>query len=326
MQPIINWAISSGSIYYILIFLVFLSSMALFYFGYLFLWPSVEVAGRASAVAEGDAKSALRVSMPQIAQGQDAELQEAIEAFYLSLQTDDLNALSRRMIRAGFFKKSAIYYFYIIRIAAAVIAFLGTYIVVTAAFKDIQVPVAAAAAAVAALLALVIPSFVVDKMGNRQEELYRRSFPDFMDMLVVCADAGLSLEAAVARVAREMLITNRKFGIHLNIMMLEVRAGKRLRDALTSFSDRLALDEAQALATVFKQSEELGSSLTHTLRVFSQEMRRARIVRAEEKANALPVKMIFPLGLFMFPVMITVIALPVLLTLSKLLGATAPHG
>jgi tight adherence protein C len=213
----------------------------------------------------------------------------------------------------------------VLRIAISTVAFFGTFFLVRLLADDTTVAVTGYAAGAMAFLALIIPNFVLDRLGTKQEERYRRSFPDFMDILIVCADAGLSLEAGVARVAKEMLMTSREFGIHLNIMMLEIRAGKRLREALTSFADRLALDEARSLATVFKQTEELGSSMIDTLRVFSHEMRRTRIVKAEEKANKLPVKMIFPLGLFIFPVMLIVIIFPVMLTLIKIIGQNMPN-
>lgn len=310
----------------IILTIVFVTSVSLFYFAYLFLWPSMDVARRASTGSSGVLDSEiLRVLVPDTGHGDEAKLQAAIETFYASLQVADPNAISRRLIRAGYFNQSALYYFYAVRVILSLLTFVGTYFLVQSIVEDLSVALTAYVAAGAALIVLIVPNFILDRMGTRQEERYRRSFPDFMDILIVCADAGLSLEAAVARVAKEMLMTNREFGIHLHILVLEVRAGKRLREALTSFADRLVLDEARSLATVFKQSEELGSSLTHTLRVFSHEMRRARITRAEEKANALPVKMIFPLGLFIFPVMLTVVLFPVLLTLFKLVQQNMPN-
>lgn len=324
MQAIINTISATGYGEIIFLLVVFGAAFALFFAGYNLLSPSIDISRRASATAEATIDSeSVGVLLSGLEGREEARLREAIETFYASLQTDDKDAISRRLVRAGFFKKSAVYVFYVIKIVASAFAFLGTFAAVQVAVDGIAAPAAAAAGGVAGLLALILPNFVLDYLGKKQEERYRRAFPDFMDMLIVCADAGLSLEASVARVAGEMLAANREFGIHLNIMMLEIRAGKRLRDALTAFGERLTLDEARSLATVFKQSEELGSSLTETLRVFSDEMRRARIVRAEEKANALPVKMVLPLGMFIFPVMLAVVAFPVLLTLMKFMTRLA---
>ncbi|TIU71406.1 MAG: type II secretion system F family protein, partial [Mesorhizobium sp.] len=152
-----------------------------------------------------------------------------------------------------------------------------------------------------------------DRFEKAQKRIYRRGFPDFMDMMITCADAGMSLEAAVERVSGELAGTHRWLGIQLSIMTLQLRAGKPLRDALRELADRIGLDEARALAVLFRQSEELGTSLTEALRVYSDEMRTQRILIAEERANALPVKMMIPLGLCIFPVVLMVIMLPVII-------------
>ncbi|WP_246805077.1 type II secretion system F family protein [Mesorhizobium mediterraneum] len=163
------------------------------------------------------------------------------------------------------------------------------------------------------LACIVIPSIALDRFENGQKQVYRRGFPDFMDMMITCADAGMSLEAAVERVSNELAGTHRWLGIQLAIMTLQLRAGKPLREALRELSDRIGLEEARALAVLFRQSEELGTSLTEALRIYSDEMRGQRILRAEERANALPVKMMIPLGLCIFPVVMMVVMLPVIL-------------
>ena len=140
-----------------------------------------------------------------------------------------------------------------------------------------------------------------------------------MDMLIVCLDAGMSIKAAANRVTREFVDKQQDFGLHLSIMMLEVRGGRRLRDALANLATRLRIDEARALSVLFRQSEELGTSVTQTLRVYSKEMRDLRIVRAEEKANALPIKMLLPLGAFLFPVSLIIVLVPIVIRVVSIL-------
>jgi tight adherence protein C len=166
----------------------------------------------------------------------------------------------------------------------------------------------------------------IDRRGEAKEREYRRLFPDFMDMLIVCLDAGMSIEAAASRVAREFVSKQRAFGLHLAIMMLEVRGGRRLRDALANLATRLRIDEARSLSVLFRQSEELGTSVTKTLRVYSKEMRDLRMVRAEEKANGLPIKMLLPLGAFLFPVSLIIVLVPVVARVVSLLVAMKPGG
>ncbi|WP_246684352.1 type II secretion system F family protein [Mesorhizobium sp. B2-6-5] len=169
-----------------------------------------------------------------------------------------------------------------------------------------------------------IAGVVLERMGVAKEKAYRRVFPDFMDMLIVCVDSGLSVEAAADRVAREFMSTRPDFGLHLTIMMLEVRGGRRLRDALTNLATRLRIDEARSLAVLFRQSEELGSSVTKSLRVYSKEMRQMRILRAEEKANALPVKMLFPLAVFLFPLSLIIVLVPIMMRVVSMLKVMTP--
>lgn len=145
-----------------------------------------------------------------------------------------------------------------------------------------------------------------------------------MDLLIVCIDAGLSIEMSLDRVSREFYVTDPDFGIHLAIITLEMRAGRRLHEALQHFSERVNIEEARSLATLFRQSEELGTSVTRTLRVFSAEMRDRRIITAEEKANQLPVKMLFPMALFLFPVSLVIVLVPVLITIIKMFRSIGP--
>ena len=118
--------------------------------------------------------------------------------------------------------------------------------------------------------------------------------------MVVCVDAGLGLEAALERISPEIMRQNKALGMNLLLMGAESRAGRSTIDALDSLTDRLALEEARSFAGMLRQSIELGTDVGEALRVFSDEMRDRRLLRAEEQANQLPVKMVAPLGLSYF--------------------------
>ena len=122
-----------------------------------------------------------------------------------------------------------------------------------------------------------------------------------MDLLVVCADAGLSMEAALDRVGRELADSYRSLCANIHMATLEMRAGRTLSETLDHLADRLGLEEARSFATLLQQSEKLGSSLTEALRVYSDDMRHKRLSRAEEKAYSLPAKLSVPLTLCVFP-------------------------
>jgi tight adherence protein C len=242
--------------------------------------------------------------------------QRPVDAYFRALEKErgQPNALEAKLFRAGFHQASAPVIYTLSRLGAVCVGFLAGYALLSRLLPP-QLPgfLAFAGAALFGLACIVVPSILLDRFENGQKQIYRRSFPDFMDMMITCADAGMSLEAAVERVGTELASTHKWLGIQLSIMNLQLRAGKPLREALHELSDRIGLEEARALAVLFRQSEELGTSLTDALRVYSDEMRGQRILLAEERANALPVKMMIPLGLCIFPVVMMVIMLPLII-------------
>jgi len=246
-------------------------------------------------------------------EAQRAESEVPVERYFEKIERGDPEAIEARLLRAGFYSQSALTIFYAIRLGFFLLVFLGLLSLGRYLLPGIPFTILFVATLAYSLLFLFIPNLVLDRIAKKREEAYRRGFPDFMDLMIVCADAGMSLEAAVDRVSDELIYTHKALGIQLRILTLELRAGQTLREALHNLAKRINTDEAKSLAVLFQQSEELGTSLTQTLRVYSAEMRDKRIVAAEERANALPVKMVFPLGFCVFPVMMIMVMLPVLI-------------
>ncbi|NNK46710.1 MAG: type II secretion system F family protein, partial [Altererythrobacter sp.] len=147
------------------------------------------------------------------------------------------------------------------------------------------------------------------KADRRREEIVN-GFPDSLDLMLVCVEAGLGLEAALDRVGREMANTHPRIAEMLTQTTLLMRAGATREDSLRKLGDTSGVDEIKSFATLLIQSDKLGTSLATTLRVYSSEMREARRLRAEEKAHRLPVLLSIPLVVFMLPTMIGVIILP----------------
>jgi tight adherence protein C len=138
-------------------------------------------------------------------------------------------------------------------------------------------------------------------------------FPDFMDLMVVCSEAGLSMEAAIERIARELVEGYPSLAENLYMVSLEIRAGKSFTEALERLGERLGLEEATMLASLLQQSAELGTSLSQSLRIYSDEMRNKRMSRAEEKAYSLPAKLVVPLTLFVFPILLVTLMYPAII-------------
>ncbi len=168
----------------------------------------------------------------------------------------------------------------------------------------------------AGCLGYVGPSIYLDRRIARRREEHRSGFPDFMDLLVVCADAGLSMEAALDRVGRELADSYPSLCANIHMANLEIRAGRTMTEALEHLAARLGLDEARSFSTLIQQSDELGSSITEALRVYSDDMRHKRLSRAEEKAYSLPAKLSLPMMVCIFPVLFVVILLPVAVRLA----------
>jgi tight adherence protein C len=234
---------------------------------------------------------------------------------YATANDDNMKVLRRRLVQAGIYDPRAVAMFFLVRTALAV----GI-----AALLFVILPIVRPAGSGSTFWLLVVvggiggyvgPSMWIDRRIAKRKVEHRSGFPDFMDLLVVCADSGLSMEAAFERVGRELGESYPSLTANIHVTNLEIRAGRNLKEALERFADRLALDEARAFATLINQSIDLGSSITDALRVYSDDMRHKRLSRAEEKAYALPAKLSVPMMVCIFPVLFVVILLPVFVRL-----------
>lgn len=245
--------------------------------------------------------------------------------YYLDVVKNEHKDSTRmRLVQAGHFDRSAIRTFNLIRISVALAFFLFAQFLLQAFAPGLSNAGLILFSLIACGLGFMLCNIILEQRGKKRMREYRKLFPDLMDLLLVCVDAGLSIEAALDRVTREFVQTVPDFGIQLAIVTLEVRAGRGLDEALANFSDRIRVEEARTLAVLFRQSKELGSDVSKTLRSFSKEMRQLRIVRAEEKANSLPVKMLFPMALFMFPVSLVIVLVPIMLIIFKVMTQMSP--
>jgi tight adherence protein C len=242
------------------------------------------------------------------------QLIEYTSRHYASTESGTMKVLRQRLIQAGVYDPRGVAFFFIARTAlavgiAAALFVLGPMFMSKGGSAFWLVVIAGGIAG------YVGPSMYIDKRIKTRRFEHRMGFPDFMDLLVVCADSGLSMEAAFERVGRELGDSYPSLTANIHMTNLEIRAGRPLRDALERFATRLALDEARAFATLINQSIDIGSSITDALRVYSDDMRHKRLSYAEEKAYALPAKLSVPMMVCIFPVIFVVILLPVFVKL-----------
>jgi tight adherence protein C len=149
----------------------------------------------------------------------------------------------------------------------------------------------------------------------------RKSLPDCLDLLLVCVEAGVSLDAAVLRVGREMASLHPELSNELLVVNRRTNAGMRREDALHGLYKRTGVEELRTLASSMIQSEKWGSSIGKVLRVYSDSLRRKRRQTAERKAAVAAAKMIFPLALLILPALFAVVGGPILLGLRPVLDA-----
>jgi tight adherence protein C len=242
------------------------------------------------------------------------KLLEYTTKHYSETNQEHMKVLRRRLVQAGIYDPRGVAFFFIGRTALAIGVAAAIFI-----FLPLMKPVGGSMfwllIVAGGVAGYVGPSMYVDRRISARTLQHRSGFPDFMDLLVVCADSGLSLEASFERVGREIGQGYPSLSANIHLTNLEIRAGRGLKEALENFADRLALEEARAFATLINQSIDLGSSITDAMRVYSDDMRHKRLSRAEEKAYALPAKLAVPMMVCIFPVLFVVILLPVIVRL-----------
>jgi len=166
---------------------------------------------------------------------------------------------------------------------------------------------------------LVAPSYWLDKARSTRQMSIILGLPDALDLMVVCVEAGLGINASLARVAREFHRTNPVLSTEFELVTLEIRAGKSSTDALRSLSERTGVSEVASLVAMLVQTERFGTSVADTLRVHAESLRVQRLLRAEEQAAKAPLKMMFPTLIIFIATLVVTIG-PGMLTMFAFFG------
>ena len=176
--------------------------------------------------------------------------------------------------------------------------------------KVLSDQIAVGLAVLIALVGFYLPDLWLTIKSNIRREKLLEGIPDALDLLVVCVEAGMGLDGAINRVAEETKLTNPILSDELKLLNLELRAGKSRQDALRNLALRTNIDAMNSLVTLLIQTDKFGTSVAKALQVFSDSFRTQRYQKAEEFAAKMPVKLIFPLILFIFPSLFVVILGP----------------
>jgi tight adherence protein C len=229
--------------------------------------------------------------------------------------------VKKKFLRAGIRDENAPSLFWGFKIIIPVIV-IGIFAILRVSVIKIFSPQLAIVVGVTiALLGFYLPDlWLYFKTKNRSDVIFR-SLPDALDLLVVCVEAGMGLDAAIKRVGDEFALSNKPLSDEFKMVNYELRAGKKRSDALRNLAERIDLDDVKSLTTLLIQTDKFGTSIAQALRVYSDTFRTKRFQRAEEIAAKIPLKLIFPLGLFIFPSMFVVTIGPAVIRIFQVLLA-----
>ncbi|MCK6500777.1 MAG: type II secretion system F family protein, partial [Nitrospira sp.] len=178
----------------------------------------------------------------------------------------------------------------------------------------------------AATCAYYAPSIWLSQAIAHRQDALLRAIPDALDLMVVCVEAGLGLDQAIARVGEDVKQTHPVLGEELNVLALELRTGVQRQEALRNLAYRTDLEEVKNLVALLVQTDRFGTSIGQALRVHADSMRATRRLKAEELAAKLPVKLLLPLIFFIFPSMFVVTIGPAVIRMVRVLfPALAGH-
>ncbi|HEY5624698.1 MAG TPA: type II secretion system F family protein [Gammaproteobacteria bacterium] len=223
-----------------------------------------------------------------------------VSKYILPQEEIERSKISARLVHAGFRSPTALQTFYALKIVAALILpmlflFVAQWIPELGTGSELMYALAISAAG------LIIPSVVLDKLLEKRLKRLRHGFPDALDMLVVCVEAGLGMSQAIQRVADELIVSHPELATELSLVNAEIRAGVDRVVALKNLAERTGLEDIKGLVSLLVQTLRFGTSVAESLRVYSDEFRDKRMQKAEEAAAKIGTKLIFPLIFFMFP-------------------------
>ncbi len=239
-----------------------------------------------------------------------ARIVTEIESRGLSLTDSKGDVLTEKLMLAGYEQPWAVRAFVLARTVMTVLlpalivgmmALAGSWPTPTKLYMTIVL---------SAVFGMYLPNIIIGSRGENRKKEILNGFPDTLDLMLVCVEAGLGIDAAFSRVGTEIASSHPLLARLFATVSLELRAGRTREVALRTLARRTAIPEISAFVTLVIQSDKLGASISQALKIYAAEMRESRRMRAEEKAHRIPVLLSVPLVCFLLPVMIAVLMLP----------------
>ncbi|MFZ5962123.1 type II secretion system F family protein [Thalassococcus sp. BH17M4-6] len=224
----------------------------------------------------------------------------------------ELSAVRMRLLQAGYRTKDAVRYYYFAQFALGIgLLILGvSYFLVFIGKDQATTQQTLMYCLGPGAAGYMFPKYwITRRVGARQEEI-ESGFPDALDMMLVCVEAGQSMDQAIVRVARELRASYPNLADEFEIVSHEMKAGKDKSAVLGDMSERCGVQDVSSFVTVLNQSQSFGTSISDALRVYADEMRDKRVMRAEEKANKLPTKMTLTTMMLTVPPLLIILVGP----------------
>ena len=227
----------------------------------------------------------------------------------------DASIIQKRMLAAGIRNRNAVKLFYGIKgILAVILTSLTTGVIFG---FDVQGDMTIFQILAGGAVGWMGPNMVISRMAKRRQKSIRRGLPNALDMLVICVESGLGLDQAIMQVSKELQIAYRAISDEFAVMNLEIRAGLPRLEALHNLAERVEVDEMKKMVGVLVQADKFGTSISQTLRNFSDYMRVQMRQEAEEKAAKIGVKLVFPIFFFILPALFVVTVGPMLVRVMR---------
>jgi len=233
---------------------------------------------------------------------------------------EGLNARTRqRLHHAGYHAKKYLLQYFAIKIMFIIMLPL-TMILLIIFLPELKADWLLIGVLLAFSVGFILPSIVLDKKIAKRQKNIQRAFPDALDMLVICSEAGLSLDAAIQRVTVELRFSQPILAEELSLVVAEIQAGVERKTAMKGLAERTGVKDVRGLMSTLTQCMMFGTSVTEALRVYAEDLRDRRMQAAEETAAKIGAKMIFPLATCLMPAFMLIVMAPVFLSLSKVMA------
>ncbi|MGB7261420.1 MAG: type II secretion system F family protein [Albidovulum sp.] len=258
--------------------------------------------GQSAKGAGGGAGGSTIQSKKSLRHGKGTDKLDKFAAFLEPQSAEEMSTSRLKMTRAGYRGKNAVRTFHAIQFILGIFFLvIGViYAIVASATAEVSTTTLVLAVVMPGAIGYYLPKYWIERRVQSRQDAIQDGFPDALDMLLVCVEAGQSLDQSIIRVSKELNAGYPALAEEFEVVSQEVKAGKEKTAVLRAFSERSGVQDVASFVTVMIQSQTFGTSIAEALRVYAAEMRDKRVMRAEELANKLPTKM--TLGTMMFTV------------------------